>query len=66
MKTGAPVIGLIDSAGLRLQEGADALNAFGEIYSKQVTASGMIPQITNNNYLTGTKIPHVAYSISIT
>ncbi len=46
MKTGAPVIGLIDSAGLRLQEGADALNAFGEIYMKQVTASGMIPQIT--------------------
>ncbi len=46
MKTGAPVIGLIDSAGLRLQEGADALNAFGEIYNKQVTASGMIPQIT--------------------
>ena len=46
MKTGAPVIGLIDSAGLRLQEGADALNAFGEIYSKQVMASGMIPQIT--------------------
>ncbi len=46
MKTGAPVIGLIDSAGLRLQEGADALNAFGEIYRKQITASGMIPQIT--------------------
>ena len=32
MKTGAPVIGLIDSAGLRLQEAADALNGFGEIY----------------------------------
>ncbi len=46
MKTGAPIIGLIDSAGLRLQEGADALNAFGEIYKKQITASGMIPQIT--------------------
>ena len=30
MKTGAPVIGLIDSAGFRLQEAADALNAFGE------------------------------------
>ena len=30
MKTGAPVIGLIDSAGLRLQEATDALNAFGE------------------------------------
>ena len=46
MKMGAPVIGLIDSAGLRLQEGADALNAFGEIYKKQVDASGIIPQIT--------------------
>lgn len=46
MKTGAPVIGLIDSAGLRLQESTDALNAFGEIYLKQVNASGVIPQIT--------------------
>lgn len=46
MKTGAPVIGLIDSAGLRLQEASDALNAFGTIYGKQATASGMIPQIT--------------------
>ena len=41
MKTGAPVIGLIDSAGLRLQEAADALNAFGEIYLKQTLASGV-------------------------
>ncbi|MBR3824975.1 MAG: carboxyl transferase [Lachnospiraceae bacterium] len=46
MKTGAPVIGLIDSAGLRLQEATDALNAFGEIYMKQTLASGVIPQIT--------------------
>lgn len=46
MKTGAPVIGLIDSAGLRLQEATDALNAFGEIYKKQTLASGVIPQIT--------------------
>ena len=46
MKTGAPVIGLIDSTGLRLQEATDALNAFGEIYLKQVNASGVIPQIT--------------------
>ena len=46
MKTGAPVIGLIDSAGLRLQEAADALNAFGEVYMKQTLASGVIPQIT--------------------
>lgn len=46
MKTGSPVIGLIDSAGLRLQEATDALNAFGEIYMKQANASGVIPQIT--------------------
>lgn len=46
MKTGAPVIGLIDSAGLRLQEATDALNAFGQIYLKQTAASGVIPQIT--------------------
>ena len=46
MKTGAPVIGLIDSAGLRLQEATDALNAFGEVYMKQTLASGVIPQIT--------------------
>lgn len=46
LKTGAPVIGLIDSAGLRLQEATDALHAFGEIYMKQTLASGIIPQIT--------------------
>ena len=45
LKMGAPVIGLIDSAGLRLQEATDALNAFGEIYMSQVKASGVIPQI---------------------
>ena len=46
MKMGAPIIGLIDCAGLRLQEGTDSLNAFGEIYQKQAMASGVIPQIT--------------------
>ena len=46
LKVGAPVIGLIDSTGLRLQEATDALNGFGEIYLKQTLASGMIPQIT--------------------
>jgi acetyl-CoA carboxylase carboxyltransferase component len=46
MKMGAPVIGLVDCAGLRLQEATDALNAFGEIYMKQTNASGVIPQIT--------------------
>ena len=46
VRTGAPVIGLLDSTGLRLQEGTDALNAFGTIYAKQAKASGVIPQIT--------------------
>lgn len=46
IKMGAPVIGLIDCAGLRLQEGSDALAAFGTIYAKQAAASGVIPQIT--------------------
>lgn len=46
MKMGAPVIGLIDCAGLRLQEATDALNGFGRIYAKQTMASGVIPQIT--------------------
>ena len=46
MKVGAPVIGLVDCAGLRLQEATDALNGFGEIYLKQSLASGVIPQIT--------------------
>ncbi len=46
LKVGAPVIGLIDSTGLRLQEATDALNGFGEIYLKQSLASGIIPQIT--------------------
>ena len=46
LKMGAPVIGLIDCAGIRLQEATDALAAFGEIYLKQTMASGVIPQIT--------------------
>lgn len=46
MKTGSPVIALVDCAGLRLQEATDALAAFGDIYQKQAMASGVIPQIT--------------------
>jgi acetyl-CoA carboxylase carboxyltransferase component len=46
LKTGAPVIGLIDCAGLRLEEATDALTAFGELYRCQTLASGTIPQIT--------------------
>lgn len=46
MKTGAPVIGLVDCAGLRLQEASDALNAFGRLYMVETMASGVVPQIT--------------------
>ena len=45
LKMGAPVIGLIDGGGMRLQEATDALNAFGAIYYKQAMASGIIPQV---------------------
>lgn len=46
MKVGAPVIGFIDCAGMRLQESVDALDGFGRIYAKEVEASGVIPQIS--------------------
>ncbi|PKM66716.1 MAG: carboxyl transferase [Firmicutes bacterium HGW-Firmicutes-2] len=45
IKTGAPIIGLLDSAGMRLQEGTDALEGYGQIFVKQSMASGIIPQI---------------------
>ena len=46
LKVSAPVIGLIDCAGLRLQEATDALAGFGDVYLKQTMASGVIPQIS--------------------
>ncbi|MDD7114503.1 MAG: carboxyl transferase domain-containing protein [Lachnospiraceae bacterium] len=45
MKMGVPVVGMLDCAGLRLQEANDALQAFGTIFRKQAKASGKIPQI---------------------
>ena len=46
MKMGAPVIGFLDCAGIRLQESVDALNGLGQIYLKETEASGVIPQIS--------------------
>ncbi len=46
LKMGAPVIGLLDCAGMRLQEATDALYAMGRIHAKQAAASGVIPQIS--------------------
>lgn len=45
VKMGAPIIGLLDCAGARLQEATDALGGFGEIYKMQALASGVVPQI---------------------
>lgn len=45
MKMGAPVIGLIDCGGVRLQEAFDATEAIGAIISKAAEASGVVPQI---------------------
>ena len=46
MKTGAPVIGLNDSGGARIQEGVGSLAAYGEIFLRNVAASGVVPQIS--------------------
>lgn len=46
MKMGAPVIGLNDSGGARIQEAVDALSGYGKIFFKNTMASGVIPQIT--------------------
>lgn len=43
---GAPVVGLIDSNGVRLQESSDALNSLGEIYKAMADASGVVPMVT--------------------
>ena len=45
LKVGAPVIGLYDCAGLRLEEATDALEGLGSIMAKQAEAAGIIPQI---------------------
>ena len=46
MKMGAPVIGLNDSGGARIQEGINALAGYAEIFQRNILASGVIPQIS--------------------
>ncbi len=46
MKVGAPVIGLNDSGGARIQEGVDSLAGYAEVFQRNVLASGVIPQIS--------------------
>ncbi|NLS79719.1 MAG: acyl-CoA carboxylase subunit beta [Chloroflexi bacterium] len=46
MKTGAPVVGIEDSGGARIQEGVNALEGYGRIFTRNTLASGVIPQIS--------------------
>ncbi len=46
MKAGAPIIGLYDSGGARIQEGVASLAGYGEIFLRNVLASGVVPQIS--------------------
>src|SRR5438093_73397 len=46
MKVGAPVIGLNDSGGARIQEGVISLGGYAEIFYRNVLASGVVPQIS--------------------
>jgi propionyl-CoA carboxylase beta chain len=46
LKTGAPVIGLNDSGGARIQEGVESLGGYAEIFWRNVQASGVIPQLS--------------------
>jgi acetyl-CoA carboxylase carboxyltransferase component len=46
MDSGIPIIGLIDSGGARIQEGVRSLAAYGELFTRNVLASGVVPQIS--------------------
>ena len=46
MKVGAPLIGINDSGGARIQEGVLSLAGYAEIFQRNITASGVIPQIS--------------------
>ena len=46
LKTGAPIIGIMDSGGARIQEGVDSLWGVGQIFQRNVLSSGVIPQIS--------------------
>ena len=46
LKTGVPILGILDSGGARIQEGVVALGKYGEIFRRNTAASGVIPQIS--------------------
>jgi len=46
VQNGAPIIGINDSGGARIQEGVASLAAYGEVFQRNITASGVVPQIS--------------------
>ncbi len=46
MQNGAPVIGINDSGGARIQEGVDSLAGYGDVFDRNIRASGVVPQIS--------------------
>ncbi len=46
MQNGAPVMGLLDAGGARIQEGVGSLAGYGEVFQRNVLASGVVPQIS--------------------
>ncbi len=46
LRNGAPIVGLYDAGGARIQEGVDALGGYGEVFAGNVLASGVIPQLS--------------------
>ncbi|WP_439122262.1 acyl-CoA carboxylase subunit beta [Marivita sp.] len=46
MQNGAPVVGINDSGGARIQEGVDSLAGYGEVFQRNIMASGVVPQIS--------------------
>jgi len=63
IKNGAPIIGLNDSGGARIQEGVEALAGYADIFVRNTTASGVVPQITG---IMGPCAGGAVYSPSIT
>jgi acetyl-CoA carboxylase carboxyltransferase component len=63
MRMGAPVVGINDSGGARIQEGVDSLSGYGEIFFRNTLASGVIPQIS---VLVGPSAGGAVYSPALT
>jgi len=61
--TGVPFVGILDSGGARIQEGADSLKAYGEIFTRNTIYSGTIPQIS---VIVGPTAGGAVYSPAIT